>query len=225
MFSSNLWQWCKTSSLLSQAAKINLVKSLDLFWLVEFYLLPGTYDVHIENLIAPHSLRSTRLLNHEHVGVLSESFQENSLGHYVILVGMLTSETVNPVELRNDGCCKVEVLGGNHTRQALQSLHERGTLTNPLVKVNVYRPLPVTAALAIGYQHNTLLQEKRRPLQFIEKVRLMRYCRPSENMSKDEVTHWKDMLVVIFRTKVGRKGKYTTSELLKEKNKPRYHMF
>jgi hypothetical protein len=115
---------------------------------------------------------------------------------------MLTSENVNPASLAIETDDKVEVLGGNHTREALQSLHMKGSLTNSVVKVNLYRPLPVTAALAIGYQHNTLLQEKRKPMTFIDKVRLMRHCRPDMPMSTEQFTEWKDMLVVVFRAKV-----------------------
>lgn len=124
------------------------------------------------------------------------------MGQFVILVGMLNSSTMDPEKLSDEGYGKVEVLGGNHTREALQSLLLKGALSCSTVKVNIYKPLPVSSALAVGYQHNAILQEKRRPMHFIDKVRLMRYCRPSDTMTKNELLEWKDMLVIVFRAKV-----------------------
>ncbi|XP_053406064.1 uncharacterized protein LOC128559065 isoform X2 [Mercenaria mercenaria] len=162
----------------------------------------GTFDVHVNNLTAPHPSRATRMLHHDHVGSLTESFQDQDCGQLVILIGMLTSDQVQTDSLAEEDTATVEVLGGNHTRQALQSLFLKGLLTSHTVKVNLYKPLPLTAALAIGYQHNALLHERKRPLNFMDKVRLMRQCRPAVQMSKSQLNEWKDMLVTVFRAKV-----------------------
>lgn len=170
--------------------------------ITDFYFILGTYDVHVNNLTAPHPSRITRVLHHDHVDTLMDSFQENDCGQIVILVGMLTSEGVSVATLKEEGSAAIEVLGGNHTREALQSLYVKGVLACKTVKVSLYNPLTTTAALAIGYQHNAILHEKKRPLSFVDKVRLMRDCRPAVDMNKEELAEWKDMLLVIFRVKV-----------------------
>lgn len=109
---------------------------------------------------------------------------------------------VVPEDFRKPGSVDVEVLGGNHTRLALQSLLEKGLLHSPYVKVNLYQPLPRTEALTLGYQHNFLLEEKKKPMSFVEKVKLMRECRPSANMSSSQISSWKEMLCIIFRVDV-----------------------
>lgn len=169
---------------------------------IQFYFILGTYDVHVNNLTAPHPSRITRVLHHDHVDTLMDSFQENDCGQLVILVGMLTSEGINVATLKDEGSTSIEVLGGNHTREALQSLYLKGVHTCKTVKVNLYNPHTTTAALAIGYQHNAILHEAKRPLCFVDKVRLMRDCRPAVSMNKVELAEWKDMLVVVFRAKV-----------------------
>jgi hypothetical protein len=105
-------------------------------------------------------------------------------------------------DLVQPGAAEIEVLGGNHTRLALQSLFDEGLLTSPIVKVNLYKALPRTEALAIGMQHNVILEEKKKPLSFVDKVKLMRECRPTEMMNVTEISSWKDMLCIIFRVEV-----------------------
>ena len=158
--------------------------------------------MHVSNLIAPHPSRATRNIDYEHVGTLTNSFKEFDHGQLVIVVGMLTNEAIKLDNLHVEGTGNIEVLGGNHTRQALQSLLQRGLLCEKTVKVNLYKPLPITAALAIGYQHNAVLHEKKRPLTFMDKVKIMRQCRPAQQMDRTQNNEWKDMLVTIFRAKV-----------------------
>lgn len=65
------------------------------------------------------------------------------------------------------------------------------------VKVNLYKPLPRTLALGVGYQHNFILHERKRLMTFLDKVRLMRDCLPETG----EANEWKDMFVITFRVK------------------------
>ncbi|XP_060568788.1 uncharacterized protein LOC132727366, partial [Ruditapes philippinarum] len=132
----------------------------------------GTVEVHIDNLIAPHPSRATRVLDHDHVGKLTESFSDNSCGQVVIFQGMLTDDMVTHSTLYQEGSGKVEVLGGNHTREALQTLHRKGTLGYTTVKCNLFRPLPRIFALRIGYSHNMVLHEKVKPVSFMDKARM-----------------------------------------------------
>ncbi|XP_053393670.1 uncharacterized protein LOC128555411 [Mercenaria mercenaria] len=159
-------------------------------------MFSGTFDVHVCNLCPPHPSRSTRLLDHDHVGNLVESFQGNGCGQLVMMIGMVSPGT-DLSRLREPGEAMIEVLGGNHTREALQALEKKGALDVEHVKVRLYRSLPQTSALALGFQHNYLLHEKKRAVTFLEKVKLMRDCR-LDNKSE---TEWKDMLVIVFRLK------------------------
>ncbi|KAH3847053.1 hypothetical protein DPMN_089365 [Dreissena polymorpha] len=83
------------------------------------------------------------------------------MGQIVTLVRMVGPED-DTSHLDREGGSKVEVLGGNHTREALHTLHARGTLGRETVQVNLYRELPHTTALSIGFQHNAVLQEGRK---------------------------------------------------------------
>lgn len=161
----------------------------------------GTVEVHLGNLVAPHPSRATRVLDHEHVGMLTESFANDSCGQIVIFQGMVTDGMVSPSTLYQEGTGKVEVLGGNHSREALQTLYRKGTLSYSTVNCDLFRPLPRIFALSIGYAHNTVLHEKVKPVLFMDKARLMRECRPSGEMTKDETVKWKDSLVTVLGVK------------------------
>ena len=164
--------------------------------------LLGTFDVHVSNLIAPHPSMSTRNIDIRHVRTLTNSFKEFDHGQLFIVVGMLTNEEMKLDNIQIEGTGNIEVLGGNHTREAIQSLLKDGLLNKKTVKVNLYKPLPLTAALAIGYQHNSVLHEKKKPLTFMDKVNIMRQCRPAEQMNRQQTNEWKDRLLFIFRVKV-----------------------
>lgn len=151
-------------------------------------------------MIGPKDGRGTRDVDYIHVANLEESFRDD-MGQIVLLVGMLPTNTI-PDNLMNISEEKLETLGGNHTRLALQSLREKGLLKNQTVKVNVYLPLTKTEALTLGYQHNVVLEERKKQMTFIDKVKLMRECRPRKEMSSAEVIEWKDILCVIFKAEV-----------------------
>lgn len=149
----------------------------------------------------PEKSRLARVLDHSHVSELVESFQNDNYGQLVFLVGMVKGDS-RPDQLHQPGAGKVEILGGNHTREALLALHHKGLVGRDIAKVNLYKELPRTAALTIGHAHNYVLHEKRQPVSFVDKVRLMRECRPSSSMTKKEIKEWKLMLTAIFKAKV-----------------------
>ncbi|XP_060597534.1 uncharacterized protein LOC132751388, partial [Ruditapes philippinarum] len=158
----------------------------------------GTCDVHIENLVPPCASRATRLLDMDHVKSLSDSFQNGSNGQVAILVGMVPSD-VTVDSLKEKGACKVETLGGNHTREAIQGLHRRGLFRETTVKVNVYVKMSTITALMLGWQHNMIIQEKQKSLTFMDKVRLMRQLLPSPPLSAGNIRQWKSQLATIFQ--------------------------
>ncbi|XP_052283019.1 uncharacterized protein LOC127879939 [Dreissena polymorpha] len=160
----------------------------------------GIFDVHIENLIPPSPKRASRLLDLEHVKFLMDSFQSGVFQQLTLLVGMVPDDC-DPSKLKMKGAGQVETLGGNHTREALQGLLRRGLATITTVKMNIYSALSTCTALTVGWQHNVCLQEKQKPLSFIDKVRLMRQVRPSMHMSPTDMKAWKETLSSIFHVK------------------------
>ncbi|XP_052787766.1 uncharacterized protein LOC128222713 [Mya arenaria] len=165
----------------------------------------GVYDVHIENLVAPDNCRAIRHVDPHHVGFLADSFAETKIGQLVVLQGMVLDRDVDPATLHQLGAGKVECLGGNHTRQALQTLYHEGRWKKDSVKVNVFRELTREAALSLGYQHNVVLHERKKAVSFLDKVRMMRHLRPEETMSAAQVKTWKDSLILVFKAKDRRK--------------------
>jgi len=84
----------------------------------------------------------------------------------------------------------------------LQTMYREGRGNMTTVKVNLYSGLSREAALSVGYQHNVLLHERKKPVAFLDKVRLMRHLRPAEEMDRQQVKDWKDSLLVVFRANV-----------------------
>ena len=152
----------------------------------------------MDNLISPDSKRLIRELSYQHVDFLEKSFQQNA-GQIHLPVGLLGKE-INPQALKESGTTKLEVIGGNHSRVALQSLLKKGLLTSPLVKVKMYRDLTDIEALQTGVQHNEVLK-KSRELSFMEKVKLIRQLKPEVEIS-ESIDQWKIRLATIFSYKV-----------------------
>ncbi|XP_052255161.1 uncharacterized protein LOC127860896 [Dreissena polymorpha] len=160
----------------------------------------GLFDVHIDNLVPPTPKRTSRLLDLQHVKFLMDSFQSGFTNQLTILVGMVP-ERCDTTMLKTKGAVQVETLGGNHTREALQSLIRRGQSKLSTVKVNVYSLLSTATALTVGWQHNVVLQEKQKPITFVDKVRLMRQVPPSNPLTPADMKSWKGLLSSIFQVK------------------------
>jgi hypothetical protein len=65
-------------------------------------------------------------------------------------------------------------MGGNHTREALQTLYRKGNLPYITVKCNLLRPLLRIFALRIGYSHKMVIHEKVKPVSVIDKTSMIR---------------------------------------------------
>ncbi|XP_053406200.1 uncharacterized protein LOC123523270 isoform X2 [Mercenaria mercenaria] len=151
--------------------------------------------VHIDNLVQPADDVCVRPLDFNHVSVLEKSFLKQQ-GQISIMVGSVPVGTDISV-LSSPGMCEVQVLGGNHSRTALQSLNRKGLLHSKLVKMQIYAGLSTEDALQLGVHHNevnTLSKE----LSFIEKVRLIRSMMPCSQMSPADIRVWKIKLKTVF---------------------------
>ncbi|KAH3863691.1 hypothetical protein DPMN_026681 [Dreissena polymorpha] len=130
----------------------------------------GTEGITSTSLAGDTPERTSRRLDPQHVDELVDSFksgnQFKSENQFTTLVGKV----------------KVEILGGNHNREALQRLLRDAT------------------ALMMGYQHNTSLEKQKR-LTFIDKVRLMRKVLPPMPLAPADKKAWKEQLSIIFQMK------------------------
>ena len=129
-------------------------------------------EVHITNLAEPACERLVRPVDPDHVQYLTDEMRK-SAELFIVLAGMVDEE-VDLDQLKEPNCgTDVEVLGGNHTRIALQYLHSSNHLHKETVKVRVYKDLTDAEALSIGYLHNKQA-EKSKKMTFMDETRLVK---------------------------------------------------
>ena len=165
--------------------------------------------MHISNLIEPSPRRLVRSVDSEHVQFLTEEFKTNSTS-FVILAGFVENDC-DVLSLREPDCgTEVEVIGGNHSRIALQYLLASGYLTEETVRVKLYSGLTDDEALEVGVFHNSQAQKSKK-MTFMDVSRLIRDklkdCLP-ENMLKE-----KQKLAKIFGLKVSIISSSTVSNI------------
>ena len=113
-----------------------------------------------------------RPVDPDHVKFLTDELRQ-SADLFVMLAG-LVHDTVELDELKEPHCgVDVEVLGGNHTRIALQYLLSSGHLQKECVKVRIYKDLTNDEALSVGYLHNKKA-EKSKKMTFMDETRLVK---------------------------------------------------
>ena len=113
--------------------------------------------VSLSNLIEPASKRRLRRVDREHVQSLKDSFTARPEVQTIFcgnITGGITKQSVREQAMRKNAI-KVEVIGGNHTRIALQELANEGKVTE-YVLCNVYLNLNDAEALKLGYDHNVI---------------------------------------------------------------------
>ncbi|CAG2249834.1 unnamed protein product [Mytilus edulis] len=130
-------------------------------------LIGRNIKVHIQNLVEPAKERKTRELDTEHVTALEEQFKKE-LNLYTVLIGHMP-EKLELDQLEIPGRAVVEVLGGNHTRQALMNIGK----TNMLVSMDLYMSLSNEQALRLGLKHNDIHRLSRQTT-FEESIKLFR---------------------------------------------------
>lgn len=136
------------------------------------YVFIGTnVKVHIGNLREAEEKMKIRPINDEHVEELANSMI-HSFDQYTTLVG-LVNVNCDVNKLDQPGTGTVQVLGGNHTRAALEIIHEMDVLRTEakykFVKMDLYRNLTNEQALFIAFRHNDI-HEHSRAMTFQEKV-------------------------------------------------------
>lgn len=127
-------------------------------------------SVHLNNLVSPDADRLVRPISTEHVQYLEKSFQCTPGGEFHLLVGNMVDGEIE--KAGEAGGAKIEVIGGNHSRLALTSLHRRG-LRAATVKCVIYQALSSEEALKIGIHHNTI-NSKSRQMSFVDTVGVVR---------------------------------------------------
>lgn len=105
--------------------------------------------VHVSNLVEPAPERKVRDIDYDHLRRLEEEYMKSG-NVFTVLVGFVNSlEYIE--ELQQPGKGPVEVLGGNHTRQALLNLEK-----NVCVPMNIYFNISNVQALKLGWLHNEI---------------------------------------------------------------------
>ncbi|XP_062576086.1 uncharacterized protein LOC134237970 [Saccostrea cucullata] len=172
--------------------------------------------VHVANLISPDNDHCIRLLNEKHVNELVESFAKN-FQPYTTLVGLI-SEDFTIEDLAIPGKKQIEVLGGNHTRAALQKIVNSAESTHKdqyeFIYMDVYQNLTKDQALFLAYKHNEL-HEHSQELSFAEKVcffhRLLLKCQRNNagQPPKTISAKWRsDIAAIMNKSKTELKNSY-----------------
>ena len=158
-------------------------------------------EVPVHLLSNPLQTRAVRDLNEAHVQELKDSFQVKKKSIFSTLAVHIPN--VFPMYVTKnailEGKHTLEVLGGNHTRQALMEIDE--TIKVP---VTIYAGLSNDQALVIGYEHNKK-NEKSRLMTFTETVVLFRRKLtgdPDQALSQTQRTQWNRKMAEILGTTV-----------------------
>lgn len=143
---------------------------------------------------------------------LADSFIQN-FQPYTTLVGLLHVCDVTIADLEIPGKKCVEVLGGNHTRAALQKiLHSDECMQKEkyeFVYMDIYQNLTKDQALFLAFKHNEI-HEHSQELTFAEKVcffrKLLLTCQRNYagKTSKAISTKWRSEIAAIMNKSVSR---------------------
>ncbi|CAG2199096.1 unnamed protein product [Mytilus edulis] len=116
---------------------------------IKQHLVGKNLLVHVSNLVEPAPERKVRDIDYDHLRRLEEEYMKSG-NVFTVLVGFVNSlEYIE--ELQQPGKGPVEVLGGNHTRQALLNLEK-----NICVPMNIYFNISNVQALKLGWLHNEI---------------------------------------------------------------------
>ena len=158
--------------------------------------------VHITNLTEPDAFLQIRTLNEDHVSNMAAKI-ERSYDPFTILIGIL-DDNCNVADLERPDQTKIQVLGGNHTRAALQLLHERGSTRDDTkyVRMDLYHGLTNQQALFLAYSHNEM-HEHSRQMSFEEKVNFFHNLRERTAANNPKLTQrdlasaWREQIATL----------------------------
>ena len=141
-------------------------------YVVYTFKITGTnIKVHIHNLREADENIKIRPINDEHVKELANAMM-HSFDQFTTLVGLMDAN-VDVKNLHKPGAGSVQVLGGNHTRAALEMIGDIEILRSEeqykFVKMDIYHNLTNKQALFIAYRHNDI-HEQSKAMTFQEKV-------------------------------------------------------
>ena len=91
--------------------------------------------MYVSNLIEPGPSRLVRSLDQAHVEMLKEELRQVGSSFCVVVGVYFTLDGHSYKELEKPCNLKVEVIGGNHTRAALQNLLKEGELAKETISV------------------------------------------------------------------------------------------
>ena len=151
--------------------------------------------MHLGNLVEPDDIISVRKPNQEHITHLKKELKSGNM--YTVLVGYTDDPTISLEKLATPGTGKIQVLGGNHTRLALQEILTEDPLFKlQTVFVDIYVGLTEEESLRIGVYHNQI-HDSARKITFEEEVRLFRKLLfrtrelHPEDHPKTQSSHWR----------------------------------
>lgn len=166
--------------------------------------------VPVSSLHAPEASRLFRMAEESHV----EEIKKGLVASNVTLGGPLICHVpgIDPAVITKDvlenGVYLLEVLGGNHTRVALQQLAEEDARFTSW-EVKVYANLCDTQALYLAHEHNRL-HELGKHTSFEDYIRFFRVQLEQvlgtgtvpETVDAEKLLEWKRRLVAILALKV-----------------------
>ncbi|KAK3100259.1 hypothetical protein FSP39_017051 [Pinctada imbricata] len=150
-------------------------------------------------MIEPINERKVRDLNEKHVTELEKEFIETPQV-FSVLIGHVIRPDATLESIQKEGYPYIEILGGNHTRQALQNLSKRNKSIQR-VCIDVYKDLSTTEAIMLGVQHNAK-HEHSRHTTFEDLVKLFRRlhkdCQSKEVLPKKRAALWRQEIANIM---------------------------
>ncbi|XP_062608884.1 centromere-associated protein E-like [Saccostrea cucullata] len=170
---------------------------------IKKHLIGSRVQVHISNLVPPAEGNMVRALDNDHVDKICQQLKL-AHGHYTTLIGVLKegrNNISNIDDLKNPNVEKIEVIGGNHTREALQQLHRDGDIDQQFcVLMDIYQNLSQGQVFHLGYLHNEM-HESSKKMSFPEKVILFRKLRETNETSnktaKQNAAIWRGRVATI----------------------------
>ena len=140
--------------------------------------------MHLTNLFSPSEDSSVRELDADHVTNICTQIKR-SHSYYTTLIGVVKTKNeseINISDLQNPNTARIEVIGGNHTREAYKRLREEGYLEEQFcLPVDLYTNLSIPQILNLGFMHNEI-HEHSKKMTFEEKIKLFRKIRLETNM-------------------------------------------
>ncbi|XP_066294062.1 dentin sialophosphoprotein-like [Branchiostoma lanceolatum] len=151
--------------------KGDILVTLERYWV-------GSHKVPIDCLMEPAWMRLVRTADPQHVQTLKSAFLKSPGTTQTVLAGNIVGLSATDFDKNKMRSYRFEVLGGNHTRQALQEILETNpdALKSTYVHMNVYCNLTEDLAKRVGIDHNKVTNNLNlsKPETYMEKLQSFR---------------------------------------------------